>query len=39
LYRRLEGRGQVWMTGTEDGLFDSVVGTRFHVENGAVADA
>ena len=39
LYRRLEGRGQVWMTGTEDSLFDSVVGTRFHVEAGTVTGA
>ncbi len=39
LYRRLEGRGQVWMTGTEEGLFESVVGTRFHVEAGSVTGA
>ncbi|WP_265569513.1 DNA replication/repair protein RecF [Sphingomicrobium nitratireducens] len=36
LYERLEGRGQVWMTGTEAALFDGVEGTRFHVADGRV---
>lgn len=37
LYRRLEGRGQVWMTGTEPGLFEGVTGTHFHLAGGAIA--
>ena len=39
LFRRLEGRGQVWMTGTEASLFDSIGGsaTRFHVESGTIS--
>lgn len=37
LFSRLEGRGQVWMTGTEDTLFDGIVAeSRFHIENGSV---
>jgi DNA replication and repair protein RecF len=33
LFARLEGRGQVWMTGTEPALFDTVgTAARFHVE-------
>ena len=33
LFARLEGRGQVWMTATEPGLFDGIGATRrrFHV--------
>lgn len=38
LFARLEGRGQVWMTATESGLFDGVSGgTRLQVEAGKVA--
>ncbi len=38
LFERLEGRGQVWMTGTEPGLFEAVPGsaTRYRVADGAV---
>ncbi|MDQ0249019.1 DNA replication and repair protein RecF [Sphingomonas kyeonggiensis] len=38
LFERLEGRGQVWMTGTEPGLFEAVPGgaTRYRVAEGAV---
>ncbi|MEA1072344.1 DNA replication/repair protein RecF [Sphingomonas sp. LY160] len=39
LFARLEGRGQVWMTATEPGLFDEVPSGRtshFHVEDGRV---
>ena len=38
LFDRLSGMGQVWMTGTEPGLFDAIPdgATRYHVENGAV---
>jgi DNA replication and repair protein RecF len=39
LYRRLAGRGQVWMTGTEESLFEDVEGSRFHVDSGAVRPA
>jgi DNA replication and repair protein RecF len=40
LFRRLEGRGQVWMTGTEAGLFEGISGaSRFHVEGGSVTPA
>ena len=40
LYDRLVGRGQVWMTGTEAGLFDGIAAaTRFHVADGGVAAA
>lgn len=39
LFERLEGRGQVWMTGTEPGLFEAVPGgaTRYRVAEGLVA--
>ncbi|MFS2110797.1 DNA replication/repair protein RecF [Sphingomonas sp. Sphisp140] len=39
LFERLEGRGQVWMTGTEPGLFEAVPGgaTRYRVVEGLVA--
>ena len=37
LFGRLEGRGQVWMTGTEAGLFEGIDrASRFHVEGGLV---
>jgi DNA replication and repair protein RecF len=39
LFERLQqAGGQVWMTGTEPGLFQSIGGqaTRLHVENGAI---
>lgn len=38
LFERLDGRGQVWMTGTESALFDAVPGgaTRYRVAEGAV---
>ena len=40
LFRRLEGRGQVWMTATEAELFEGVSeASRFHVEGGSVAPA
>ncbi|MCW3835208.1 DNA replication/repair protein RecF [Sphingomonas canadensis] len=41
LFARLEGRGQVWMTGTEPALFDGLPpGTRwFGVADGLVAPA
>ena len=42
LFDRLGGRGQVWMTATEDTLFASIpngAATRFHVESGAVFGA
>ena len=42
LFDRLGGRGQVWMTATEDTLFATIpdnVATRFHVESGAVFGA
>lgn len=42
LFDRLTGRGQVWMTATEDSLFASIskgAATRFHVESGAVFGA
>ena len=36
LFGRLDGRGQVWMTATEESLFDTVrEASRFHVEPGA----
>ena len=36
LFERLEGRGQVWLTATEAGLFDGIgQASRFHVEGGA----
>lgn len=38
LFARLEGRGQVWMTATESGLFDGIVtGCRLHVTPGSVS--
>jgi len=37
LFRRLESRGQVWMTATEAALFDGIgAASRFHVEPGQV---
>jgi DNA replication and repair protein RecF len=40
LFGRLEGRGQVWMTATEAGLFDGIgAASRFHVEPGRIAPA
>lgn len=42
LYRRLAGRGQVWMTGTEAALFDTIEGadvSRFRLADGAVHPA
>ena len=37
LFGRLEGRGQVWMTGTEAALFDDIGNaSRFHVQPGAI---
>ncbi|HVF36877.1 MAG TPA: DNA replication/repair protein RecF [Sphingomicrobium sp.] len=41
LFTRLVGRGQVWMTATEAGLFDTIGGsaTRFHVEAGTISAA
>jgi DNA replication and repair protein RecF len=40
LFRRLEGRGQVWMTATEAALFDGIGNaTRLHVEAGSVRPA
>jgi DNA replication and repair protein RecF len=37
LFARLEGRGQVWMTATEPGLFDGIAdASRFTVADGAV---
>jgi DNA replication and repair protein RecF len=37
LYARLEGRGQVWMTGTEAALFEGLSeASRFHVMPGAI---
>jgi DNA replication and repair protein RecF len=38
LFARLEGRGQVWMTGTEAALFDGIgEASRFHVQPGSVS--
>jgi len=38
LFDRLSGRGQVWMTATESGLFDGISdATRFHVDRGVHA--
>ena len=40
LFRRLEGRGQVWMTATEAALFDGIGNaSRYHVERGQIAPA
>ena len=37
LFGRLEGRGQVWMTATEAGLFEGIGdASRFHVESGSI---
>jgi DNA replication and repair protein RecF len=37
LFTRLEGRGQVWMTGTEAELFDGIgEASRFHVQPGQI---
>jgi DNA replication and repair protein RecF len=38
LFERLEGRGQVWMTATEEALFDGIgAASRFHVRPGEIA--
>jgi len=40
LFARLEGRGQVWMTGTEAALFHGIgTASRFHVQPGQIAPA
>lgn len=41
LFSRLEGRGQVWMTGTEPSLFEAIgpSASRFHVEAGHISPA
>ncbi|HKC04100.1 MAG TPA: DNA replication/repair protein RecF [Sphingomicrobium sp.] len=40
LFERLSGRGQVWMTATEAGLFDGISqARRFHVEAGQIRPA
>jgi DNA replication and repair protein RecF len=40
LFARLEGRGQVWMTATEAGLFDGIgAASRFLVEPGRIEQA
>ena len=40
LFSRLEGRGQVWMTGTEEALFDGISQAwRFHVHPGRIEAA
>ena len=40
LFSRLEGRGQVWMTGTEEALFDGISqASRFHVHPGRIEAA
>jgi DNA replication and repair protein RecF len=37
LFRRLEGRGQVWMTATEPALFEGIgEASRFHVQPGQI---
>jgi len=37
LFGRLQGRGQVWMTATEPGLFSGIAdATRLHIEPGTV---
>ena len=37
LFARLDGRGQVWMTGTEPALFETIgVASRLHVEGGTI---
>jgi len=38
LFARLQGRGQVWMTGTEEALFGGICeASRFHVQPGHIA--
>ena len=38
LFRRLAGRGQVWMTATEAALFNGIaIASRFHVRPGEIA--
>lgn len=38
LFERLEGRGQVWMTATEESLFHGIAGaSRFHVQPGSIS--
>ncbi|HZU50586.1 MAG TPA: DNA replication and repair protein RecF, partial [Sphingomicrobium sp.] len=38
LFERLEDRGQVWMTATEEGLFQGMGDAcRYHVEAGSIA--
>lgn len=40
LFRRLERRGQVWMTATEPALFDGIgAASRFHVQPGQIIAA
>jgi DNA replication and repair protein RecF len=40
LFARLRGTGQIWVTGTEPGLFADVgEATRFAVEDGVVSNA
>ncbi len=40
LYARLEGRGQVWMTATEAGLFKSLASASFfHIQPGQITSA
>ena len=40
LFDRLEGRGQVWMTGTEAALFEGIgTASRFHVQPGLILSA
>ena len=40
LFGRLEGRGQVWMTATEEALFHGIAAaSRFRVEPGAISAA
>jgi DNA replication and repair protein RecF len=40
LFARLEGRGQVWLTATEAGLFDGIgAASRLHVELGQITPA
>ncbi len=38
LFQRLEGRGQVWMTATESGLFDGIASASgYHVAAGSIS--
>lgn len=40
LFERLAGRGQVWMTATEAGLFDGIgSASRYHVQPGQITPA